>query len=176
MKKVFLIITILLPFGLLAQNSAIDKLFEKYESKDGFTTVNISGKLLSMVSQLENNDSESAEILNNISRIRVLTVDNDELNEKINFITELKQNPTFKQLTKEYELLMDVKESDQHVKMLIKPANGDKISELLLIVGGDDNTIVVIKGMMGFNDIAQIGKTVKIGGIDHLKNISPKSK
>jgi len=43
MKKISLILTLaIFPLLITAQNKAVDKLFDKYAGKDGFTTVFIS--------------------------------------------------------------------------------------------------------------------------------------
>jgi len=48
MKRIFITLVLLIPLMVMAQDgSPIDKLFNKYANKEGFTTVNISGKLLS---------------------------------------------------------------------------------------------------------------------------------
>ncbi|MCL3782492.1 DUF4252 domain-containing protein [Prolixibacteraceae bacterium JC049] len=176
MKRIFLLIAIILPLGLMAQNSAIDKLFDKYSGQDGFTTVNISGKLLALASQFENDDPTAKEMLQNITGIRVLAVEDESLNKELNFVKELKKDGMFRNISKEYELLLDIKEKDQIVKMFVKEAKNQMISELLLVVGGDDNAIVVINGLISFNNISKLGSTVNIGGMKHLKQIKEKKK
>ena len=49
MKRVVLIIlAVAFPALMLAQNSAVDKLFSKYQGKKGITTVSISPELFKM--------------------------------------------------------------------------------------------------------------------------------
>ena len=60
MKKLILILAVVLPMAVLAQKNPVDKLFNKYANQKGFTTVNISGKLLGFASQLEKGDEETS--------------------------------------------------------------------------------------------------------------------
>jgi hypothetical protein len=166
MKKLVLIIALLLPLAVLAQKTPVDKLFEKYANQKGFTTVNISGKLLGFASQIETGDKATANLLSGLSGIRVLTVENDELNKTINFYEELEKDGFFK--NNGYEVLMEVTEPDEVVRFLAKDAGNGKISDLLLIVGGDDNALISISGIINPEDIGKItgAMNINIGGED----------
>jgi hypothetical protein len=166
MKKLVLILAMLLPMAVLAQKTPVDKLFEKYANQKGFTTVNISGKLLGFASQLETGDKATSDMLSGLSGIRVLTVENDELNKTINFYEELEKDGFFK--NNGYEVLMEVTEPDEVVRFLAKDAGNGKISDLLLIVGGDDNALISISGVINPEDIGKItgAMNINIGGED----------
>jgi len=166
MKKLVLIIAVLLPLAVLAQKTSVDKLFEKYANQKGFTTVNISGKLLGFASQIETGDKATTDMLSGLSGIRVLTVENDELNKTINFYEELEKDGFFK--NNGYEVLMEVTEPDEVVRFLAKDAGNGKISDLLLIVGGDDNALISISGIINPEDIGKItgAMNINIGGED----------
>jgi hypothetical protein len=166
MKKLVLIMAILLPMAVAAQKTPVDRLFEKYANQKGFTTVNISGKLLGFASQLETGDKATSDMLSGLSGIRVLTVENDELNKTINFYEELEKDGFFK--NNGYEVLMEVTEPDEVVRFLAKDAGNGKISDLLLIVGGDDNALISISGVINPEDIGKItgAMNINIGGED----------
>ncbi|MEN8118325.1 MAG: DUF4252 domain-containing protein [Bacteroidota bacterium] len=161
MKKLLLILAIVLPMAVLAQKSPVDKLFDKYANQKGFTTVNISGKLLGFAAQLETGDEATSELLSGLSGIRVLTVEDDELNEKLDFYNELEKEGFFK--NNDFEVLMEVTEDDEVVRFLAKDAGNGKISDLLLVVGGDDNALISISGII---DPANIGKITKAVNVD----------
>lgn len=166
MKKLVLILAMLLPMAVLAQKTPVDKLFEKYANQKGFTTVNISGKLLGFASQIETGDKATSNMLSGLSGIRVLTVENEELNKTINFYEELEKDGFFK--NNGYEVLMEVTEPDEVVRFLAKDAGNGKISDLLLIVGGDDNALISISGIINPEDIGKItgAMNINIGGED----------
>lgn len=161
MKKLILILAILLPMAVLAQKTPVDKLFDKYANQKGFTTVNISGKLLGFAAQIETGDEATGKMLSGLSGIRVLTVEDDELNKKLDFYEELNKEGFFKD--NNFEVLMEVTEEDEVVRFLAKDAGNGKISDLLLVVGGDDNALISISGII---DPANIGKITKAMNVD----------
>lgn len=166
MKKLFLILAVVLPLAVLAQKTPVDKLFEKYANQKGFTTVNISGKLLGFASQLETGDKATSDMLSKLSGIRVLTVEDEALNKTINFYEELEKDGFFK--NNGYEVLMEVTEPDEVVRFLAKDAGNGKLTDLLLIVGGDDNALISISGIINPEDISKItgAMNINVGGED----------
>ncbi len=170
MKKLVLILAVVLPLAVLAQKTPVDKLFEKYANQKGFTTVNISGKLLGFASQLDNGDKATGDMLSSLSGIRVLTVEDDELNKKLDFYKELEQSGFFK--NNDFEVLMEVTDENEVVRFLAKDAGNGKISDLLLVVGGDENTLISISGIIDPQSIGKITKAmnIDIGDIDVKKN------
>lgn len=170
MKKLVFILAVVLPLAVLAQKTPVDKLFEKYANQKGFTTVNISGKLLGFASQIETGDQATTDMLSGLKGIRVLTVEDDELNKKLDFYSELEQSGFFK--NNDFEVLMEVTESNEVVRFLAKDAGNGKISDLLLVVGGDENTLISINGIIDPQSIGKITKAMNIdvGDIDVKQN------
>jgi hypothetical protein len=160
MKKLFLILAFVLPLAVLAQKTPVDKLFEKYANQKGFTTVNISGKLLGFASQIESGDKTTSDMLSSLKGIRVLTVEDPELNKTLDFYAELEKDGFFK--NNGYEVLMEVTEPNEVVRFLAKDAGNGKISDLLLVVGGDDNTLISISGVINPEDISKITGAMNI--------------
>ena len=161
MKRILIALVMLLPLlGIAQDNSPIDKLFNKYANKDGFSTVNISGKLLNFASQSEGTDSKQAAMMEKISAIRILTVEDKELNKNLNFYKELEADGFFKNNT--YESLMEVTENNEIVRFYGRSGEKGKLSELLLVVGGEENTLISIRGLIDPNDIAKITGSLNI--------------
>lgn len=164
MKKLIVTLAILLPLAALAQTSPVDKVFEKYANHEGFTTVNISGKLLSFAAQMDSGNSEEAKMMSDLKGIRVLSVEDKELNKSIDFYKELEALGFFK--NNEYESLMDVTEKNQVVRFLVRSGTGKKYSELLLVVGGKENALISIRGDIDPANIGKITKSINVG-VDH---------
>lgn len=160
MKKLILIIAVVLPMAVLAQKTPVDKLFEKYANQKGFTTVSISGKLLAFGSQVETGNDDVSELLSSLKGIRVLSVEDDELNKKLDFYAELDKDGFFK--NNDFEVLMEVTEDDEVVRFLAKDAGNGKISDLLLVVGGDDNALISISGLIDPASISKITRSLDI--------------
>jgi hypothetical protein len=155
MKRLLITLMMLIPlFGIAQDDSPIDKLFNKYANKDGFTTVNISGKLLSFANKLADSKQDEIEMLNKINGIRVLSVSDSILNTKLNFYKELEGDGFFK--NNNYEVLMEVTDKNEVVRFYGRNGGKGKLSELLLVVGGKSNTLISIRGVISPDDIGKI--------------------
>ncbi len=152
MKRLAILLVLLIPLMGMAQKSPIDKLFEKYANKDGLTTVNISGALLGFASKVDS--GPESDLLANLDGVRILAVENDQLNKELDFYKELENDGFFKD--HDYEVLMEVTEKDEVVRFFARDAGGGKFSELLLVVGGDDNALISIRGVIDPEDIGKI--------------------
>jgi hypothetical protein len=162
MKKLVLIVVLLIPLWVMAQdNSPIDKLFNKYANKEGFTTVNISGKLLSLANSFADKKEDEIEILNKISGIRVLSVEDSIMNQKLNFYKELDADGFFR--NNKYEVLMEVTDKDEVVRFYGRSGSNGKLSELLLVVGGSSNTLISIRGVINPEDIGKLTGSLNMG-------------
>ena len=155
MKKLLVTLVLLIPLWVMAQdNSPIDKLFNKYANREGFTTVNISGKLLSFASKFDESKSSETAMLEKLSGIRILSVEDKDLNKGLNFYKELEADGFFK--NNNYEVLMEVTEKDEIVRFYGRAGEKGKLSELLMVVGGNDNTLISIRGVIDPDDIGKI--------------------
>lgn len=164
MKKIILLgLIVLVSLPGIAQRNPIDMMFDKYAGMEGITTVYISSKMFSMMAGVDLDDDELEDVIRNLKTIRILTVEDDELNNKLNFFKELDNDINFT----EYEELMVVKESDKDLRFLVKE-KGNRINELLMIGGGPgQNVLISIKGDLDMNNISSISKTM---GIEELQN------
>ena len=162
MKRILITLVLLIPLMVMAQDgSPIDKLFNKYANKEGFTTVNISGKLLSFASKFDDSKRDEASMLEKISGIRILSVENKELNKGLNFYKELEADGFFK--NNSYEVLMEVTDKDEVVRFYGRSGEKGKLSELLLVIGGNDNTLISIRGVINPDDIGKLTGSLDLG-------------
>ena len=162
-KSILLLFIIVLTVSSFAQRNPIDAIFDKYAGNEGITTVYISSKMFSMMAGVDLDDDELEDVINNLKSIRILTVDDPELNKKLNFFRELEKDLNLNG----YEELMVVKESDKDLKFLVKE-KGKRIDELLMIGGGPgQNVLISIKGDLDLKNIASISKTM---GIEELQD------
>ncbi|KPK79899.1 MAG: hypothetical protein AMS27_17540 [Bacteroides sp. SM23_62_1] len=173
MKKLtILLLMIMAPFITGAQTGPVDKLFDKYAGKDGYTTVYITKYMFSMFKDTDNTDEpdELNEILGKLNSIKILAVEDSELvTPRTNFYDEI-----MKELPREkYNELMVVKEKDSDVVFLAREEKG-VIVELLLIAGGssaDDNVLISIQGEIDLENISKLSKGLNIGGMESLEKI-----
>ncbi|HEY4786413.1 MAG TPA: DUF4252 domain-containing protein [Bacteroidales bacterium] len=167
--KILIIVLIMFPWIGFAQ-SPVDKLFDKYSGKDGFTTVYITQYMFDMFKNVNTSDKEFDDLVKNLKSIRILSVDDKKaVPEGTNFYKEIMKDLPVQQ----YKELMVVKEKDQELKFLIKENQG-KISELLLISGGKDNALICIQGNIDMKSIAKLSKDLNINGIKPLEKMDKK--
>jgi hypothetical protein len=171
MKKM-MVLTVLMGLAacVSAQKDPVNAAFEKYAGKEGFTTVNISGDMLNMISQAEE-ERRDTNFQSKLTDLKILVRDKkcDEL-QTANFRTEVYD----KLDKKEYKEMMTVKESDQDVVILVKESGG-RVSELLLLVTGKDNNVMIqAKGDMLLRELADLSGKYPMKGFEQLKNLEKK--
>lgn len=168
--KLFLLMAgmLMVPALTRAQKDPVDRLFEKYSGKEGYTTVYITSKMFSLFSEANVDDPEFNDLVNNLKSIRILATDDANLTDKnVNFYDEVMNDLP----VDEYEELMVVQEKDQKLKFLVKEQDG-RITELLLVAGGGgDNTLIDIRGNIDLKKVAEISKMINIEGLEELENV-----
>jgi hypothetical protein len=171
MKTSIIIILIALSTtSVFAQNNPVDKLFDKYSGKDGFTTVLISQYMFEMFKGMNTDDKDFDNLIKGLKSIRIITVENPKiLPPNTNFYTEIMKDLPIS----EYKELMVIKEKGQDIKFLIKEVQG-KVAELLFISGGKSNTFICIQGNIDLKSIAQLSKSLNIQGMKPLENVDEK--
>ena len=160
---------VLMIFTLTAftQQSAVDKVFEKYSGKEGYTTVYISSFMFNLLNRLEVDDPEYNEFkkaTSGITSIKILTQDGRG---SASFGKEL-----LSMLPRsEYKELMVVKDQEEEVLFLAKE-DGGRISEFLLIVsGGGDDALIAIQGDIDLKSISSIASGLDMPGLENLEEM-----
>ena len=157
MKRIiFLVLAVAIPVLMVAQNSAVEKLFDKYSGKEGVTTVSISPELFQIVKAMDINEIDDADIpFEKISSVKVLTIEDEEQWEGVNFYTEISKDLDVSKLQE----VLTVNDGGEMVRIWMK-VEKDEMSEFLLIVGGDDNVLVYITGNFNMNDMEELAESV----------------
>jgi hypothetical protein len=172
MKKLMLGI-VLMAVSVIAnaQNDAIAKFFTKYQNDETFSQVTVSGKMFSMMANLDGDTPEEKAMINSISKIKGLKIlsKSEARNSRELYKEAIGMIPT-----KDFEELMSVREKDKDMKFFTKESGG-KISELVMVMGGNDEFMVMtIFGEIDLKDISKIGKSVNIEGMENLDKIKEK--
>ncbi|HEX2920505.1 MAG TPA: DUF4252 domain-containing protein [Bacteroidales bacterium] len=167
MKKGFLLLVVFFLVVLAkGQTNPVDQMFDKYSEKEGFTTVSISGKMFSMLSELDSDNKNTDNIISNLRSIKILSVEDSLINIRTNFYNEL-----INKLNKNvYEELMVIKKGPNMTKFLVK-YNGERIAELLVIKGGPGgNSLISIKGNLSLKNISDLSKSMDIDELEELES------
>lgn len=121
--------------GSFAQNHTFDRIFDRYADKDGFITVKFSNLPAGML------DDKDKDPDFRISSLRILSVQDESLNSKLNFYTEI-----VPQINRTgYEELMSVKHHGEKTILLCKK-DKNRITEMLFVSGGVKNVMIEITG------------------------------
>ena len=168
MKRIFIGgMLIMLTLFTMGQNSAVDKVFDKYSGKEGYTTVYISSFMFNMLNSLETDDPEFDEFKKataGIQSIKILTQDGGDSEA---FGAELLEMLP----RSEYKEMMVVKDQDEDVLFLAREQDG-KITEFLLIVsGGGEDALIAIQGDIDLESISSIASGLDMPGFENLEDI-----
>ena len=173
MKRLTLILAALVfSFTMMAQQTVIDKYFEKYADNDKFTKVTINQKMFSLFANFDGGTEEETEFMQAISKLeglKILVADSCD-NPKELFKT------TAKDIKKDgYEELMSVQDGDEDVVFSIKEKNG-VIQELIMLVGGNkDFVLLSLYGEINLKDVSKIASGMSINGMDNLGDFNYKN-
>lgn len=152
---------------VMGQKSAVDKVFDKYSGKEGYTTVYISSFMFNMLSSLETDDPEYNEYKKAISGINSIKILAQEGNNSVAFGKELLEMLP----RSEYKEMMVVKDEGEDVLFLAHEENG-KITEFLLIVsGGGEDALIAIQGDIDLESIASLASGLDMPGLEKLEDI-----
>lgn len=167
MKKVTLILTaIFLSVAVMAQPGSIEKVIKKYSGQEGVTTVNISPELFQIISGMEVQEIDDAEIpFDKLTAVQVLAIENPDLLAGGNFYDEVTSGLN----TDNYAEVLSVQDGDEKVRMWMK-TEGKQIREFLLVVSEpSEGVLVYIAGDFNLNDIE--GLAEEFGGLENIEGL-----
>ncbi len=171
-RKVLILILIALPVFLVAQND-FDKLYKKYAGKEGVTSINISPEMFSFLGGIDMSDSskeakEAQYAMQQLSGLKMLVYENTDLKNLDSFYNEIKKSIPLD----DYSELMSVNDDESDVKFLAKKTKDGKVSELIMIVKGSEDVVVMsMLGDMDMKTISGIGRSLDMKGMDNLEKI-----
>jgi CII-binding regulator of phage lambda lysogenization HflD len=173
MKKIIAIgVLMVVMNGAFAQD-AISKFFSKYQADESFSSVTVSSKMFGLFTNMEADTPEDKEVLEAISKLKGLKI---LAKQEARNARELYKEAFVLIPIKEYEELMSVRNEDKDMKFYIKESGG-KISELLMIMGGNEQFMVMsLFGEIDLKQISRIGKKMDVKGLEHLEKMGDHQK
>ncbi len=175
MKKEMLgvVMMVLLSVAAQALNDVIAKFFNKYDGDESFSKVSISGKMFSMMANIDGNTEDEKAMISAISKIKGLKIlkKDDARNSRELYKEALSMVPAG-----QFEELMTVRDKDKDMKFFTKESGG-KISELVMVLGGNEEFLVMsLFGEIDLKEMGKIGKSVNIDGLQNLDKMKDKVK
>jgi hypothetical protein len=150
-KLIVLMIVAFLPVFLLAQNTPLSSLYDKYENKPGFETTEILPGSMSFDWEKNVNASAIKEMMQNIQSIRILKFQTDTENAE--------QEKLWKKMQKaagddQYNQVVTVNAENIQVYLYISNVSAGNTREVALMAKGEKGiTLVTMTGNMDFSAV-----------------------
>lgn len=174
MKKLsILVVLVLLSITTYAQKNAVSKHFSQFQRDTSFTKVSVTNKMFSLFTEIETDDESEQEILAAMAKlkgVKALFTDDakkaDLLERYYNAVSTIEGDGSF-------EELMTVEDRRENVSFMIREDDGGVIREMLMIMGGPDNFMVMsVFGEIDLASIGKISKALKIKGMEQFEKIA----
>lgn len=169
MKKLFFTISLILSLGFISQTlnaqfSPVDQLYYKYKGEEGVFSLRLPGFLIKLAARIGDLDPSERQLVRSIRSLSVMTIEDQQLYKHVNFTDEIRRE----RMKKNYRILMEVHDGSDDVIIAAREHRG-QIRDLLIIVGGQENVLVHIRGRM---DEDLLGSLAGVAGINQIEGIS----
>lgn len=162
MKKLVLIIAVcLFSMTALAQPACYHRLYHTYKGEEGVVAFRVPGVLIKLAGCFADLDHEEKALLRSLKSVSILTIEDDHHYPGLNFAEEMGKGME----KGNYKLLLKVHEDGEDVMIAAREKNG-RISDLIVVVGGEENTMVHVKGRMKSDLLRELAN---VSGIEVLK-------
>ena len=161
MKKLILSLLIIsTAISLYAQPAGFDRLYYQYKGEEGVVALKIPGFVMKLAGSIADLDREEKALLKSLRSVTVLTIEESDLYPDVNFTEEI----NLSNMKNGYKMLMEVHEDDEDVIIAAREKNG-KLRDLIVVVGGDDNVLVHVRGRMESDLLENLAD---VAGVDEL--------
>ena len=162
MKKLILsALIITMGVSLFAQPAGVDRLYYNYKGEEGVVALRIPGFLLKLAGSIADLDREEKQLLRSLRSVTVLTIEEMDLYPGVNFTEEV----DLSRMKGGYQMLLEIHDGDEDVVIAAREKKG-KITDLIVVVGGDENVLVHVRGRMQSDLLENLAE---VAGIDELK-------
>ena len=168
-----IILLIFISFQSNAQDRPIDKIFQKFKGADEVSTMVVDEVMFSLFDEyVEEKDMNIDDIVDGIVEVRLLQFEPKDKGKIASFANQLGEMIPFDS----YKEIMNIKETSEKVKILIKK-NGKNITELLMFVVDKNEVILVnIFGTLNLKNIMKLSTSLNLKGLKNLDTLETKKK
>jgi len=161
MKKIIISACILaFSLSLFAQPATINDLYYDYKGGEGVIAMKIPGFVMKLAGSIADLDGPERELLRSLRSVTILTIEESHLYPDVNFVEEV----DLSDMNGGYKLLLEVHDGDEDVLIVAREKKG-KIRDLVVVVGGDDNVLVHVRGRMESDLLENLAD---VAGVDEL--------
>jgi len=173
MKKITLILIAVFLCNIgFSQNNAVTKHFSTYQKSKDFTKVSVTSKMFSLFADIDTEDPDQQELIEAMSKIKGIKA---VVNEKAENSAELYAN-AIQTISGDsnYEELMSIEDASENVMFMVHD-NGGVINELLMIIGGEKQFMVMsLFGEIDLSQMARLSRVLNIQGMEQFKALEKK--
>ncbi len=161
MKKLILpAIIIAFSLSMYAQPNGFNDIYYDYKGEEGVVALRIPGFVMKFAGAVADLEGPERELLRSLKSVTVLTIEEAHLYPGVNFAKEM----NITDLGGGYKLMLEVHDGDEDVIIAAREKKG-KIRDLVVIVGGDDNVLVHVRGRMESDLLENLAA---VAGVDEL--------
>jgi hypothetical protein len=162
MKKLLIsAIALLFTVSLLAQPAGYRRVYQTYRGEKGVQSFYVPGFLLKFAGLCAGLDQQEKQLLRCLRSVTVLTIEETERYPGVNFAREMDHSRMYG----DYNLLLEVHEDDEDVIIAAREKRG-KITDLIVVVGGEENTLVHVRGRMNSDLLEELAD---VSGVKQLQ-------
>jgi hypothetical protein len=159
-KHILTAIVVFCSISIFAQPAGLDRLYYTYKGEEGVLAFKIPGFVMRLAGAIADLDHEEKQLLRSLRSIQVLTIEESDLYPGINFTEEVNLN----HMHGGYQLLLEVHDGEEDVVIAAREKNG-KVTDLIVLVGGSDNTMVHVRGRMESDLLENLAE---VAGVEEL--------
>lgn len=162
MKKLIIAsLALIFSISLFAQPAGYKQVYHTYKGEEGVTSIHVPGILMKFAGMCAGLEGAERDLVRCLKSVSVLTIDDNHLYPGVNFAEEMDLN----RMKDNYNVMMEVHDADEDVIIAARERNG-KITDLIIVVGGDDNTLVHVRGRMESDLLKELAK---VSGVKELQ-------
>ena len=154
-------IAIIFSISLFAQPAGYHNVYHTYKGEEGVTSIRVPGFLLKFAGRCAGLEGKERDLVRCLKSVTVLTIDDSHLYPGVNFTEEM----DLSRMKDNYQVMLEVHDGDEDVIIAAREKHG-KISDLIVVVGGDENTLVHVRGRMESNLLEELAK---VSGVKQLQ-------
>lgn len=154
-------VALLFTLSLIAQPAGYNKVYHNYKGEKGVTCIRVPGFLMKFAGLCSGLDHEERVLLRSLRSVTVLTIEDQNRYPGVNFAEEM----NLSKIRGDYQLMLELHENDEDVIIAARKKR-NKITDLIIVVGGRENTLVHLRGRVKVDLFEELAKAT---GVKELK-------
>lgn len=143
-KYITILLVIVTPSWVMAQNLDFDSFFRKYSGQDEYTTIELSGTLLNMLA-----GDSAGDAFTGINNFKLITADQPD--------AQFRRDANSITADAGFERLININSNDKGFVLYHKKGKNGAHSQFLMVAIGDDNvTILYLDGDIDMKNVSRL--------------------